>query len=613
MDEKQEARSGWQVLRGLLVSQKYKLMTAVFFSIIAAGLELAPFWIFFKAAELTQVFYTEELNSLNNPTVIADSFYALGAALFLVLVFKTIAYATAYTLSHQSAFLILADTRQLLVSRLAWAPLSWFKEYKTGQLKQAVMQDVEKMENFFAHHTVEVSTAVFGPIFVAVYLFWIDWRLALAALAAAPVAMLSSFVVMRGMSKYYDQYHSASVELNSTIVEYIRNIAVMKLFRQDSTSFGALSESLDRYFGIVDKVTLITVPRWALFTSLLGANVLFILPLGMYLVQKDMVGSLDVVMAVLLGAGMLRPLLKISHFFNEIQEILSGVKRLTPILDVVKMEKKSQVSNLKKDIELSLREVSFSYEGREILKNISASFNPGTTSIVLGMSGSGKSTLLQIIAGLIEPNSGDAFVNEISVSRLNDVQRASLISLASQEAFLFKGTIKENILMARPEATSKDIDNAIHVAGLTGLIRELPAGLDTQIEERGIRLSGGEKQRIALARALLVEAPIVLLDEATAYADNLTQKAFYQNLKKYYPNTAVVVVAHRTYGLEEADQIILLEKGEIRAVGKHQQLMRSDELYKALFILQLENDYWALGSHQELLNKEVMSEAISNG
>ncbi|OEF63293.1 ABC transporter permease [Enterovibrio norvegicus] len=608
MDEQKQLNSAWPVLWRLLKTQRCKLTAAVGISLFAAALELAPYWLLFEAVMLVQAYLQHEMMDPSSSALIADGFYHLALGMAAVLVAKTLAYGLAYTLSHQSAFLILADTRRLLASRLAWAPLTWFQGYQTGQLKQAVMQDVEKMENFFSHHTVEVSVAVFGPLLVTGYLFWIDWRLALAALIAAPAAILSSFVVMRGLNKHYDQYHAASIVLNNTVVEYIRNIAIMKLFRQDSERFKAMSESLVHYFSVVDKITVITVPRWALFTCLLGASILFILPVGMYLVQTGEIDSINVVMAALLGAGMLKPLLKISHFFTEIQEILSGVRRLMPIIDMTEHRNDHETCLLQSPLVFSLHKLHFSYSDVSVLEDVTLSFKPCTTTIILGMSGSGKSTLVQLMAGLLTPDSGDIFINNVPIKQLNESQRASLLSLASQDAFLFKGTLKENLMFANPHASVQEVNQALQTAGIESLIKELPEGLNTKIAEQGVRLSGGEKQRVALARTLLVNAPIVLLDEATAYADNLTQRAFYQNLKKHYPDKTVVVVAHRTYGLEDADQIVLMENGKVRAKGSHNALIQSDDFYATLWRLQNNNDDWMLS--RQLADKEG---ALSNG
>jgi sulfate-transporting ATPase/ATP-binding cassette subfamily B protein len=305
---------------------------------------------------------------------------------------------------------------------------------------------------------------------------------------------------------------------------------------------------------------------------------------------------------------MLKPLLKISHFFTEIQEILSGVRRLMPIIDMNENRKDHETCLLQSPLSFSLHKLHFSYSDVSVLEDITLSFKPCTTTIILSMSGSGKSTLVQLMAGLLTPDSGDVFINDVPIKQLNESQRASLLSLASQDAFLFKGTLKENLMFANPHASVQEVNQALQTAGIENLIKELPEGLNTKIAEQGVRLSGGEKQRVALARTLLVNAPIVLLDEATAYADNLTQRAFYQNLKKHYPDKTVVVVAHRTYGLEDADQIVLMENGKVRAKGSHDTLIQSDDFYATLWRLQNNNDDWMLS--RQLADKEG---ALSNG
>ncbi len=595
MSKSSKKKSDWLALWKMIRNQRVLLSYSLLFTLCAALMELLPFWLIFHAMEAVLNYYRGLVASSD----LAEVLYQAALLMAGALVVKTLVYGGAYALSHQAAFSILTQTRRLLVTRLAWAPMHWLQGYHSGQLKLAVLQDVERVENFVAHHTVEVSVSVIGPLVVTGYLMWVDWRLALAALLVVPLAVLSSMLVMRGMEQLYDDYHQASVNLNNTTVEYLRNMPVMKLFQQDSRRFKAMVQCLEQYHGVVETLTKVTVPRWALFTSLLGANLLVILPVGITLHDMGEVRLLDILMAVLLGSGMLRPLLKVSHFFTEIKEVLAGIRRLQPIMEVEDTSHGISVCGLSSPLTVAFDDVYFQYGEVTVLNGVSLNLAPGSTTVLLGASGGGKSTLAQLLAGLLLPAKGRVCINGVSVNTLNNQQRASLIAVASQDVFLFKGTILENLLLAREGITEQELQLAIRVAQAETLISQLPEGYETKVQEQGVRLSGGEKQRIALARALLAETPILVLDEATAFADSLTQKAFYRDLKRFYSHKTVLVIAHRTYGLEEAEQVAILEHGRIEAVGTHHTLLAENAYYRQVWELQNDSEYWSIGRYKK--------------
>ncbi|WDA23102.1 ABC transporter ATP-binding protein [Aeromonas hydrophila] len=601
-----EDDTGWLTLWRMVKVQQGCLSASMIFTCFAALLELLPFWLLFQAMEAVLGYYQHDLSSPELITALYHS--ALG--MMVALAAKTMVYALAYGLSHKAAFGILTHIRRLLVTRLAWAPVHWLQKYHSGQLKLAVLQDVERVENFVAHHTVEVLVSAIGPVVVTGYLLWVDWRLALASLLVAPLAVLSSMLVMRGMNHLYAEYHQASVSLNSITVEYLRNMPVMKIFQQDSRRFKAMVDSLDQYYSMVAKITKVTVPRWALFTCLLGANLLVILPVAMVLYQAGEVRLLDVLMAVMLGAGMLRPLLKISYFFTEIKEVLAGVKRLAPIMAAPTTANTSLPTALETPLQVTFKDVSFGYDCLPVLNGINLVLAPGATTVLMGRSGGGKSTLAQLLAGLLVPDSGEVLVNGVPISSLDNQQRASLIAVASQDVFLFKGTIRDNLQLARDGISEQDMYQAVAVAQAQELIQRLPEGYDTQLQEQGVRLSGGEKQRIALARALLADTPILVLDEATAFADSLTQKAFYHALKLHYPEKTVLVIAHRTYGLESADLISIIEDGLIQSQGSHAHLLITSDYYRQIWQLQKDSDNWSIGV---VKNQSVTKEVVHEG
>ena len=583
---------GWSALLSMIAVQRVRLFSALALTAMAAACELLPYWVIFQAVDAL----------LQQQPDLDSTLYQLAGWMAAALLLKTLFYSLAYFFSHQAAFSILAATRKTLVAHLAGAPLNWLQQRSSGQLKQSVLQDVENIEMVISHHTVEIFAALVSPLLVTAYLLWIDWRLALAALVTAPLAVLASTLFMRDTSEQYDQFSKAAAQLNGATVEYLRNMPVMKVFRQGASNFQVMRQRLENYYGLISKLTKKTVPGWALFSSLLGANVLFILPLGIWLHAESAVTLSQVVMVVILGSGMLKPLLKVSRFYMEFNEVLAGVRRLQPILDL-RSDQRDNTRAVCAPVTVEFQRVSFHYGAQSTLETIDLTLPPGSFTVLLGPSGAGKSTVAQLLAGLLLPDSGSVMVNDLSVADLGNAERASLIALASQDAFLFKGTIMDNLRLARPTASDQEVVAAVRTAQAEALIDSLPLGYDTIVHEQGVRLSGGERQRIAVARALLAATPILVLDEATASLDNRTQQAFYRDLKAQYADKTILVITHRSYGIENTDQILVLNQGQIQAAGKHRELLSDNHYYRQLWQRQTESENWSIGAGKDQLQE----------
>jgi len=576
-----------RLLLDLAAGCRLRMVCALLVTVIAALAELLPFVVLFRAA---QYLLTESQS-------FTTALPTLAIWLLAAIVLKYVAYGVAYSISHHAAYAIMANTRQRLVAQLARAPLPWVHAQGTGALKQSVLDDVERMEAFLAHHLVEVAAAGLTPVFAAVVLLWVDWRLALAVMAVGPVAWVTAKLALRGADTHHDTFNASSAAVNNVTVEFLRNMPVLKLFCRSAAHFSLLQQRLDAHCQLAQAITRKTVPGWALFTSVLGAHLLFLLPLGAWLYAHDDINAAQVVAAVLLGAGIFRPLLKVSRFFMDIPPILAGLRRMVPLLAW------PPAPEPRHDVEQTIApqvvfdQVSFHHRERRVLDDVSFDLAPGTFTVLLGPSGSGKSTIAQLVAGLLSPGSGAVTVGGLTTSGLPDAQRARLVALATQEVFLFSGSIRDNLMLARPDASVQDVERAVRTAQAQALIESLPAGEDTEVNELGARLSGGERQRLAVARALLADTPILILDEATAFADSLTQRAFLAALRREYANKTVLVIAHRLYGIEQADQILILEQGRLHLRGTHDQLMQHSE-YRALWqMAELAQD-WSLPARE---------------
>lgn len=579
-----------QLIYKLIASQKKYLIAVVFLTILAAVTQLVSFIILYKIFDAMINFQTLATSYLIELSLIMAAGIITGYLL----------YAIAYYLSHQAAYSILNDLRYRLINKLAYAPLPWLQQHPSGDLRQAIIQDVERIEIFVAHHSVEGLTAIICPLTSSLFLFYFDWRLALATLLIAPIVMLVSKWTMHQMYKDYDKFLKVAAELDSATIEYVRNITVMKVFNMNVKHFEQMRNKLINYYQVVDKITHQVVGGWSIFSSLISANVLFILPIGIVLYIYGYIQLSTIALAVMLGAGILRPLLKVSQIGSQITEIFAGVRRLLPILDLTSPQYNSDLV-LANPINLQFTNVSFSYGQRKIVSEINITLAPATVTVLIGRSGCGKSTVAQLMAGLLMPDSGQITIAGVAINQLPDEQRTQLIGLVTQEPFLFQGTILENLCFGKQDISQQQLAMAIKVAQAEAFINQLPNGLQTEINEQGLKLSGGERQRLAIARALLMDTHFLILDEATAFADNITQRNFFEALRTHYPQKALLIIAHNCYGSESVDQIIIMDNGRIQQSGCHQQLLNENDYYRTMWQQQQAIMEWSIVSNPEAL------------
>ncbi|MCW8207540.1 ABC transporter ATP-binding protein [Verminephrobacter aporrectodeae subsp. tuberculatae] len=588
---KVHADAPWSTLLDLLRGHRRPLGLALLLTLGAATLELVPYALLCESAALLLA------------QARAHDVWRLVGWMALALAGKYLLYALAYYLSHRAAYRVLMDTRQALVRRLVWAPLTWLQQHGSGALKQLLMQDVERLEQFIAHHLVEMTAALVAPILVAGVLLWIDWRLALAAVATLPLAILLQSITMRNMDRFMAQYQQAVGELSSASVEYLRSMPVMKTFRQNARSFGRMREGLARYHDLARRVTRSTVPGWSIFMVLLNANIVLLLPLGLWLEQRQQIGLSELLLALVLGSGMLKPLFKLMRFQAQIREILEGIRRMQPLLAMHEPAPRAPAAIGPPD--LCLDGVCLDYGAAPVLSEVSFRVAAGQVTALVGPSGAGKTSVANVLGGLIEANRGAVRIGGAPLCALSEAQRAGLISVVAQDAFLFQGSLLENLRLVRPDAQEAQLRRALRIAQAEAFVDALPEGWHTGVGEAGISLSGGERQRIAVARALLADTPILVLDESTAFADSRTEWHFFQALREACPEKTLLVIAHRLYAVKDAAQIVVLQAGRLLDAGDHDSLLRRCALYRQMWEAQGQGDAWTLQPARGAGRKEV--------
>jgi ATP-binding cassette subfamily B protein IrtA len=560
----------FRCLLAMIAGQRSLVVCAMLLAALSVISELIPWYLLWQAVQ--------------HP----DNLMQLALWLALALAAKYLLLAMAGWFSHRAAFRVLYDVRMAVARGLTRLPLSRLSAFSSGSLRNIVINDVERMEGFIAHHSVDFTAAIISPLVAAGFLFWIDWQMALAALVTVPLAVIAQKVAMRGMGQRVAEMTEATSRLNAAIVEYVRGIPVMKAFCQSSRSFRLLDDSLEQYRALVARFTHQAVPGWSAFMVLLNASIFVLLPAGIWRVTQGTLTIAQLVLILLLGSGLIQPLLRVTFMGSLVREMLAGVQRIAVFMVPAPVDADPAPSNLS----LTARDLHFDYDGVPVLRGVSLELPPGGFYALVGPSGAGKSTLAWLIAGLLLPSRGEICLGDTAVTTLADPRRARLLGMVSQEVFIFQGTLAENLRLVAPDASDAALWQALEIAQALNFVSALPQGLNTPVGERGVSLSGGERQRIAIARALLAETPILILDEATAFADALTEAAFYRALREMRPQMTVIAITHRLFAVQQADRILVMEKGMLVADGGHTQLLQYSSLYRELWQSQFQLQQW---------------------
>lgn len=582
-------------LIGWLGLEKNLIIAAVAFAAIGCLIQLAPYYILWSAADVL----------LSGGQGTRAELIALAGWLALALFLKYVFLVLGGYLSHKAAFRILFTVRRQLVEQLQKIPLLTLQRHSSAAIKKMLIADVERVEKFVAHNTVDIAAAIVSPLVAGGFLFWLDWRLALCALIPIPLAILCQMALYRNADSRMTEYLESLGELNSAILDYVKGIKVMKIYGRAGQSFAHLDKTIDSYHRLVEGYINFSVPSWSVFVALLNANVYFILPIGLWLLADGEVSVSTLLLFIFLGSGLLKPLLKLTMFTSLFKELQFSIERLVPLLADAEPHPAAGVEGADPLRPYTLSKLSFNIEGTPILQGITATIaGPGLYGIV-GMSGSGKSTLASLLAGLVAPTSGGLALYGAPFAELSEQQRSQRVNIVTQETMLFRGSLRLNLTLGNAAICDEDILAALAVVQLREHVESLPKGIDTDVGELGTTLSGGERQRIAIARAVLAGPKVLILDEATAFADALTERQIYEALLEQYPEQVIISIAHRMSAVKDAEAILVIEDGRLSASGRHDELLAASPLYKELWDAQFKTNAWHLSHEHGLENRRV--------
>ena len=502
-------------------------------------------------------------------------------------------------LSHIAAFNILYEIRMQLVQKMVRLPLGFFSRRASGELKKIMSDDVERIELFIAHHIPDIVTAVLFPLILVSYMFAVDWRLAIVVLAVLAVAfyVMGRMYTGKKIREVSKRYVETLGRMNASIVEYIRGIQVVKTFTESTNAYRKLNDDIKEYRKFANEVNVQYQPTYVGFLTILSSALLFIIPVAVWL----LVGSASyatfvpvLLMFLFFGVAVFFPVLKLLWIGSFLNQNNMGVQKIDDILYMDEIEE-PDIPRHPKDASVEFRNVSFAYDTTPILKAISFISHPGTITALVGPSGAGKSTVAMLAARFWDVQSGEILIGGVPVKEIPTSVLMDNVAFVFQDNMLFFDTIEENIRMGNKTATFEEVARAACAAQCHEFIESLPNGYQTLVGEGGIYLSGGEAQRIALARAILKDSPIILLDEATAFADPENEGKILAAFSHLIKGKTVLVIAHRLSTITNADRILYVDKGVIAEQGTHEQLLALKGEYARMWETYNRAKRWTIG------------------
>ena len=484
--------------------------------------------------------------------------------------------------SHRAAFTVLKNIRTSITKKLTQVPMGFILDTPSGKFKTMIVDTVEKLELPIAHMIPELTANILVPILMMIYFVVLDWRLAIISISTFPIGLLCYMGMMKDYEKYYKRVLLAAKNMDAATVEYIGGIEVVKVFNQSSTSYYKYSQAVMENENSKLVWFKKTNPYYVAGIAIAPSGLIGVLPVGSLLYINRSISAGSFISCIILSLGIIAPLIQALRYTDSLAMVDTIVKEVKTLLDAEEMERPIKPVKLCGE-EIEFLDVCFSYNQTEVLHNISFNAKANQMTAFVGPSGSGKSTVARLIASFWEAVSGTVRIGGVDVRDIPVSQVMEQISYVSQDNYLFHLSVKENIRLGKPGATDEEIEFAAKKAACHDFIKSLPKGYDTLVGDGGDNLSGGEKQRIAIARAILKNSPIVILDEATAFTDPENEAMIQHSISELVVGKTLIVIAHRLSTIVKADKIIVMNKGHIEAQGTHSKLLENSILYKDMW------------------------------
>ncbi len=492
-------------------------------------------------------------------------------------------HSASTTLSHKATFSVLANIRKMCCDKLGKVSLGYVKDTPSGTFKNILVERIDSIETTLAHIVPEFTSNLLVPAAILVYFFTIDWRLALWSLLPIVVGFLSYGGMMIHYKPNFERTVKATKKLNDAAVEYIDGIEVIKAFGKTESSYSkfikAAREQADSFINWMKSCSIyhglaMTVTPYTLLT---------VLPFGAHYVANGTLTLSNFILCVILSLGIVGPLITVMSYTDDLGKIDLIVGEITGILAQPELQRPQQSTSVPADNSVTLEDVHFGYHEKEVLHGVSMELKAGSVNAIVGPSGSGKSTIAKLIASFWDASSGSIKIGGTDICQLSLEEYNQKIAYVAQDNYLFNETVMENIRHGKPDATDEEVIEVTKKSGCYDFIMQLENGFDTIVGGAGGHLSGGERQRISIARAMLKSAPIVILDEATAYTDPENEAILQSSIAKLVAGKTLIVIAHRLSTVKDSDCIFVVNNGEIEDSGTHEKLLTSCPLYRQMW------------------------------
>ena len=571
---------------------KGKMILSVFCAILSVGGGFVPFWAVYEIL----ILFIDQTVTLRD-----IQFWCLvGVAGYLV---RVVCFGVSTILAHISAYTILEGLRLKIADRLMRAPLGEVMGRRIGYLKNIIMDKVDDIEPPLAHMIPELTSNLLLPLAIFAWMLVIDWRLGLSVLIAPILSMIPMAFLMKNYNSQYAAYMEANNHVNSVIIEYVEGIEVVKAFNQSTSSYEKFVGAVESFKGFTLDWFRSTWKTMNLMLAIMPTTLVGVLPVGLLLNRAGQITPAELAMGIILSLSIVGPLMKVTTFINEAKSMEYAVDAANELLNLPVLPDFGKMVPLR-HTDIVLQDVSFSYgmngsEENDVLHRINLTMPEGSFTALVGPSGGGKSTIARLIARFWDVTGGSISIGGRNIKELSIRQLSELVSFVTQDNFLFNCSLKENIRLGNPNATDAEVFAAARAACCDEFIARLEKGYDTSAGDAGKRLSGGEKQRIAIARAILKNAPIVILDEATAFTDPQNEDKIQKSIMALSQGKTLLVIAHRLSTIQNADQIVVLQKGQIVDCGKQEELLARCPLYADLWQAHIGAKNWSVGEKKE--------------
>ena len=588
---KQQKDNWVKILFSFAAPCKGKMALSVFCAILSVAGGFIPFWAVY---EILLAFINQNV-TLNGILI----WCLVGAAGYLL---RVACHGISTILAHISAYTILEGIRLKIADRLMKAPLGEVMGRRIGYLKNIIMDKVEDLEPPLAHMIPELTSNILLPVAIFIWMMVIDWRMGLAVLIAPVLAMIPMFFLMRNYNSQYAAYMEANNHVNSIIIEYVEGIEVVKAFNQSTSSYEKFVNAVQSFKEFTLAWFKSTWKTMNLMMAIMPTTLLGVLPVGLLLVQNGSISPAELAMGIILSLSIVGPLMKATTFINEAKSMEYAVEAANELLNLPVLPDSGKIVSIPHN-DIALEHVTFSYDGseqNEVLHDVNLELPEESFTALVGTSGGGKSTIARLIARFWDVTGGNITIGGKNIKELSIRQLSELVSFVTQDNFLFNCSLKENIRLGNPNATDEEVYAAAKAACCDEFIVRLDKGYDTPAGDAGKRLSGGEKQRIAIARAILKNAPIVILDEATAFTDPQNEDKIQKSIMALSKGKTLLVIAHRLSTIQNADQIVVLKKGRIVDCGKQEELLKRCPLYADMWKAHIGAKNWSVSEKKEV-------------